>query len=165
MEKKYLFLVLILLYSFTTYQVQSQDKQDKEFDITPTRQSYAEKIYIQLNNTIFSTDETIWFKAIVTNTNHEPTQLSGILYVEFIDFDKRVLDKKLLKLENGIADSFFQLNETLPSGRYLIRAYTAWNKNFNNNFISKQYIDLYTPKKILETDQAIQNIVLTETAS
>lgn len=162
MKKGFVFFLCMVFYLFINHHVQSQEEN---LNIKPSKISYAEKVYLQLNNTIFTTDETVWFKTIVTDANHVPTKLSSIIHVELIDFDERVIDQKLLKLENGIADSFFQLNESFPTGRYLIRAYTEWNKNFHNDFISKRYIDLYAPKKILETDEPIRDIVLTETAS
>ena len=74
-----------------------------------TRTSYAEKIYLQLNNSVFTNEETIWFKAIVTDAKNVPTKLSGILHVELIDFDKEIVATKKLKLVNGIADNGFQL--------------------------------------------------------
>ncbi|WP_179021517.1 hypothetical protein [Winogradskyella forsetii] len=127
--------------------------------------SYVEKIYLQLSSTMVTSDELVWFKAIVTDVNHLPTQLSGILHVELIDFDERIVDQKLLKLENGIAESFFQLSSAMPSGRYLIRAYTEWNNNFNQDFISQQYIDVYAIGNVLKKDEAISNVTLTETES
>ncbi|MBP0902800.1 hypothetical protein ACFSKN_07250 [Mariniflexile gromovii] len=154
----------VLLFSFSllflNYQVQSQEKTL----VIDSKNAYAEKIYLQLSSTVFTTDNTIWFKAIVTDFAHLPTKISSVLHVELIDFDKRIIDKKLLKLEYGKADSFFDLNEELPPGRYMVRAYTQWNKNFDNQFISQTYIDIYTAKKVTESEEAIRNITLTETA-
>lgn len=160
--KKHFFSIIILFLLFGIHEIHSQEQGLK---IITSKESYAEKIYLQLSSTIFTSDKTVWFKAIVTDANHIPTKLSEVLHVEFIDFDDRILDKKLLKLENGIADSFFQLNETMLPGRYLIRAYTNWNQNFNQDFITKAYIDIYAPKQISEEDEAISNIILTETTS
>lgn len=156
-------LFCIILFSFffilVNHQVQSQEKAL----VIDSKNAYAEKIYLQLSSTVFTTDNTVWFKAIVTDFAQLPTKLSSVLHVELIDFDKRIIDKKLLKLENGIADGFFDLNEDLPPGRYMVRAYTQWNKNFDNEFISQTYIDIYAAKKVLENEEAITNITLTET--
>ncbi len=86
------------------------------------------------------------------------------MHVELIDFDERVIDHKLLKLEEGIANGSFQLSQTMSPGRYLIRAYTEWNKNFSSHFIGQHYITIYKPKKRLKEEEAIRNITLTETA-
>ncbi|MBP0902798.1 hypothetical protein ACFSKN_07240 [Mariniflexile gromovii] len=155
----------IALFSFfvlvTNPQVHSQENSLGKIG---SKSAYAEKIYLQLSSTVFTTDNTIWFKAIVTDFAHLPTKISSVLHVELIDFDKRIIDKKLLKLDYGKADSFFDLNEELPPGRYMVRAYTQWNKNFDSAFISQTYIDIYAAKKVSENEEAIRNITLTETA-
>lgn len=83
--------------------------QSKVTDVNSkiSRSSYAEKIYLQLSNTVFTTTEIIWFKAIVTNTLNQPSKISGVLYVELIDFDENIIDTKTLKLENGLSEGFF----------------------------------------------------------
>lgn len=137
--------------------------QERVIDIKTSQFSYAEKIYLQLSSTIFISDDVVWFKAIVTDVNHLSTDLSGILYVELIDFEERIIDQKVLKLKDGIASSSFQLNQQMLPGRYLIRAYTEWNKNFNEDFIYNQYIDIYASNEIVKKDEVITDITLTET--
>ncbi|WP_136482549.1 hypothetical protein [Cognatitamlana onchidii] len=127
-----------------------------------SKSSYAEKIYLQLSNTMFTTGETIWFKAIVTNSLNKPSSISGVLYVDLIDFDKNILETKTLKLENGLSDGFFKLSNTLASGRYLVRAYTTWNRNFGQDFIYEQYIDILDLETINNRD-VIRKITITET--
>ncbi|MDO7172215.1 hypothetical protein [Mariniflexile sp. AS56] len=159
MKNYYYILLFSFFLVFINYQVQSQEKTT----VIDSKNTYAEKIYLQLSSTIFTTDNTIWFKAIVADFAHLPTKISSVLHVELIDFDKRIIDKKLLKLEYGRAASFFDLDEELPPGRYMVRAYTQWNKNFDNAFISQTYIDIYAAKKVSESEEAIRNITLTET--
>ena len=155
----FLFTFFLLLFN------QQISAQKRDVSSIGSRNAYAEKIYLQLSGSVFTTKNTIWYKAIVTDLAHLPTKLSAILYVELIDFDKKIIDKKKLKIENGSANGFFELNENLPSGRYLVRAYTEWNKNFENEFILQKYIDIINPKKAVEKEEAIRNITLTETAS
>ncbi|MBC3758424.1 hypothetical protein H7U19_08420 [Hyunsoonleella sp. SJ7] len=124
-----------------------------------TKNTFAEKIYLQLNNSVFTNNETIWFKAIVTDAKNAPTNLSGILHVELIDFDKDIVATKKLKLVNGMADNGFKLEQAYTPGRYLIRAYTAWNKNFGEDFMFKQYVNL-VPANGNQRPSPIQNITL-----
>ncbi|MBC3758422.1 hypothetical protein H7U19_08410 [Hyunsoonleella sp. SJ7] len=152
--------VSILLFFCCLASVHSQTKDTLNLKKT-TRNAFAEKIYLQLSNTVFTTGETIWYKAIVTNTINQPTRLSGVLYVEIIDFDENIIDTKTLKLENGLSDGFFDLSDVLPSGRYLIRAYTQWNRNFGQAFVFKTYIDVFALDTINKGD-IITNITLTE---
>ena len=124
--------------------------------------SFAEKIYLQLDSKVYTTDKTIWFKSIVTNAvDHAPTALSGVLYVELIGPDEKLIEKKLIKLENGIGDGFFDLNQSYSEGVYLIRAYTEWDKNFGEDFFFKEYIQVFAPSEKKKTEP-ISKVVLTE---
>ena len=123
--------------------------------------SVAEKIYLQFNSKVFTTDETIWFKSTVVNaTDHTPTFFSGVLNVELIGPDKRIVERKLLKLRRGIGSGHFDLRENLPEGSYQIRAYTEWSKNFGEDFFFKEYIKIFASKKT--ENKTIRKIAITE---
>jgi hypothetical protein len=159
---KLLYIFFLFLISLCSRQGHAQIDNLKPI----SKASYAEKIYLQLSSTVCSLDEELWFKAIVTNSiNHTPSSLSGILYVELIDFDERVVEKKTVKIEKGIGHSFFQFQDTYAPGRYLIRAYTEWNKNFDQDFIFSEYTHLYDAKTQDESLQPIKEVALTETGS
>jgi len=121
-----------------------------------------EKIYLQLDGKVYTTDKTIWFKAIVTAaSDHTLSKLSGVLHVELIDPDERIREKKLIKLEDGIGTGYFDLNKDYPDGSYLLRAYTEWNKNFGSDFFFKEYIQVFAPSMKAKEDP-ISNIMLLE---
>ncbi|MCR9226800.1 MAG: hypothetical protein NXH90_05235 [Flavobacteriaceae bacterium] len=122
----------------------------------------AEKIYLQLSGTGFNTSETIWIKAIVTDVvNHMPTTKSGVLHVELIDpLDNRIVDENLLKISGGVTNGFFQLHSGYREGRYIIRAYTEWNKNFDSDFISSIPINIYQLQKKDSKLDPIKDVVL-----
>lgn len=124
--------------------------------------AYAEKIYLQLDSKVYTTDRTIWYKCIVTSAiDHAPYTLSGVLYVELIAPDEDIVDKKTIKIENGIGEGFFELSERYIEGPYLIRAYTEWNKNFEEDFFFKEYIQVYTPSSKVKKEP-ISNVTLFE---
>ncbi|HKI88099.1 MAG TPA: hypothetical protein VKA38_03665, partial [Draconibacterium sp.] len=79
--------------------------------------------------------------------------------MELIAPDETVVEKKLIKLENGIGQGFFNLDKTLNEGLYLIRAYTQWDKNFGTDFIFKAYIQVFTAQK-KESIPPIDNVTL-----
>ncbi len=146
----YQIILAILLFIFTSNPLHSQTLNA---DAT-----LAEKIYLQLDATIYTTD----LKSIVANaTDHTPTTLSGVLYVELIGPDEKIVEKKLIKIENGIGNSFFELDQEYTEGLYLIRAYTEWNKNFGTDFFFKQYIRVFAISSKEEADP-IRNVTLVE---
>lgn len=118
-----------------------------------SKTTIAEKIYLQLDSDIYSVNETIWFKAVVsTAVQNEPSHISGVLYVELINQEEEVLERKLIRLDKGIGDGFFDLGTTFTEGTYLVRAYTEWNKNFDSDFIFERYIRIFNSsnKKALD---------------
>lgn len=124
--------------------------------------SWAEKIYLQLDSKVYTTDKTIWFKAIVTDAmDHAPTKVSAVLHVDLIDPNEQIVEKKLIRIENGMGNGFFQLSQNYTEGHYLIRAYTEWNRNFDSDFFFKEYIQVYATSSNMEVNP-IQNITLVE---
>ena len=165
MTKKFICLALIvnLLCLSSVYKVYSQDPLDNDTSISTIN---AEKIYIQLSGTSFNTSETIWFKAIVTDAlNHLPATKSGVLHVELIDpLENQIVDENLLKISGGVSHGFFQLHSRYREGKYIIRAYTEWNKNFGSDFSGRQRLakidppPLRFPKRYIS--QIIKNVVV-----
>ena len=128
----------------------------------PSNAIDAEKVYLQLTGKAFNTSETIWFKAVVADAyDISLSTISGVLHVELIEpIDKRIIDSKILKLENGITEGFFQLHGNYPEGKYLIRAYTEWNKNFGNDFMFSTYVDIFHFKRPEDKIDPIQDIAV-----
>jgi hypothetical protein len=134
----------------------SQNNQKYSFRYEP------EKIYLQLDGKVYTTDKTIWFKAIVTNaSDHTLTKLSGVLYVELIGLDEKIIEKKIIKLENGVGTGFFDLNQNYTDGTYLIRAYTEWDRNFGTDFFFNEYIQVFASTVKVKTEP-INNVTLVE---
>ncbi|WP_299121056.1 hypothetical protein [uncultured Winogradskyella sp.] len=154
------FLRLIFTLLFAT-SLSAQQIIDNVTKPSLSKHSLAEKIYLQIDNTIYKTGEKVWFKAIVSKSyDNSLSDISGILHVELIDSNKIIVDSKLLKLKDGIASSNFDLEKSFTSGKYLIRAYTRWNRNFDDDFIFTQSIDVINLKKKVEQKTPIINITV-----
>ncbi|WP_373397671.1 hypothetical protein V8V91_24530 [Algoriphagus halophilus] len=127
--------------------------------------SLAEKIFLTTDRSIYLNNQTLWVNAIVTKaSDHSPSQLSGVLYIELIDFNEIILERKTIKLENGLGQAFFDLYQSYLPGRYLLRAYTKWNENFGADFISEKYVDIYASQEIGNNDP-IYDLTLVEEES
>lgn len=159
--KKYLCVTLFHVF-FLSYVTQAQEKHKSEI---VSKSAYAEKLYIQLSNSTFNTDNTVWFKCITTDITHLPTPLSDIIHVELIDFNENIIASKLLKNVEGITSGSFYLDKTLLTGKYLIRAYTEWNKNFDTDFITQKYIDVQSSKNTSNDKKIIESITISEQKS
>jgi hypothetical protein len=150
------FFATVSLFAIVSSPVRSQNHNAYSYGPEP------EKIYLQLDGNIYTTDKTIWFKAIVTRAgDHTLTRLSGVLYVELISPEEKIIDRKLIKLDNGTGEGFFDLNQSYSEGLYLIRAYTEWDRNFGPDFFFKENIQVFAPSAKAKTDP-ISNIRLVE---
>lgn len=152
---------LLLLLGFTSLKVEAQIINN----ITKpslTIHSLAEKIYLQLDNTIYQTGETIWFKTVVSRSyDNSLSDISEVLHVELIDFNETLVEKKILKLKGGIASGSFELQKGYKSGKYLIRAYTHWNRNFEEDFMFTQSIDVLNLDENKKLKNPIINVAVT----
>jgi hypothetical protein len=134
------FILTILLCGTLNFFTYSQEKYNDYNGPAP------EKIYLQLDGKVYTTDKTVWFKSIVAAAgDHYLSELSRVLYVELIGPDGKIKDKKIVKLEKGIGTGHFDLNPDYTEGNYLVRAYTNWARNFGSDFFFDEYIQVFSP--------------------
>jgi hypothetical protein len=96
-----------------------------------------EKAYVHTDRQQYVAGEQIWFKAYVT-LNEKLTILSKVLYIELIDNNGKLVEKKMMKLVNGVADGSIETKKTLETENYSIRAYTLWMLNFPEFIVEKK---------------------------
>jgi TonB-dependent SusC/RagA subfamily outer membrane receptor len=99
-----------------------------------------EKVYLHTDKPYYTAGENIWFKSYaVLGSPETPDTLSVPLYVELIDSQtEKVIDQRVLRLENGFASGDFRLADTLRTGFYQLRAYTNWMRNFGESAFFKK---------------------------
>ncbi|MFP4844229.1 hypothetical protein [Winogradskyella sp. PE311] len=126
--------------------------------------SLAEKIYLQLDNDVYTTNKTIWFKAVIANAvAHETLLSSGVLYVDLISAEEKVIESKIIKISEGIGRGYFDLNTGFKEGLYQIRAYTEWNRNFEADFVFKKYIQIFSAEEPKNSNVILENLRLIDT--
>jgi len=104
-----------------------------------------EKVYLHFDNSIYYQGDDIWFNCyLVTSGQHEASTLSKTLYVELLNPGGEVINKQILKVENGKCHGSFNLNK-LPfySGFYEVRAYTKYMLNFGEDVIFSRTFAVY----------------------
>ena len=91
-----------------------------------------EKVYIHMDNTCYFQGDTIWFAAYTRKTSTDtPSDVSGVLYVELLNQDGYLVERKLIEMKEGRGNGFFALNNEIQySGFYELRAYTRWQLNW-----------------------------------
>lgn len=96
-----------------------------------------EKAYLHLDKPYYTAGETIWLKAYLIEAATNILDTASIpLNIELIDNQLgMVINKKILKLEGGVAAGDFDLPDSLHSGYYSLRAYTNWMRNFDEKLM------------------------------
>lgn len=105
-----------------------------------------EKVYLHFDKDFYASGETIWFKAYVMIQN-QPSLTASNLYVELLDKDGTVVMKKRLPVAGAAAAGDFELPETLKTGQYQVRAYTAWMLNYDPEFLFYKNIEIFDPAR------------------
>lgn len=100
-----------------------------------TEEYPQEKIYIHTDRPYYLAGETIWLKAYTTaGTTQQLSTISNTVYVELLNSDNSIIEKFMLRAENGLGNGELELPGNLESGTYLLRAYTNWMRNFDEKF-------------------------------
>lgn len=103
------------------------------------KQVLKEKLYLHVNKDFFLTGEILWFKVYnVEGASHVPLDLSKVAYIELLDSKRAPVLQTKVTLKNGQGSGAIYLPASIVNGNYLIRAYTAWMKNFDaDSFFEK----------------------------
>lgn len=102
-----------------------------------------QKVYLHLDKSSYSAGQTIWFKAyIFDGTDNKPYEDSTNVYVDLIGSDGKTLARRILLAGDGWANGDILLGSDIPEGNYILRGYTGWMRNFDEElfFIRELYI-------------------------
>ena len=156
MRNKLILLILLLSGLFPDSPIQAMDQSTKKvLAYTSLIKRFLktlpqERVYIHMDNNGYYQNDQIWFKAYLVNTGLDTiADLSRTLYVELLSPGGIILDKRVLKGENGQCHGDFKLNQ-LPfySGFYEIRAYTKYMLSYGDDIIYRRIFPVFdAPKK------------------
>ncbi|MFD3000587.1 hypothetical protein ACFS7Z_09465 [Pontibacter toksunensis] len=106
----------------------------QQFDAYRSK-ALQEKLYLHLDRRFYACGETMWFKAYNTDgVLHKPLDVSKVVYVEVLDETQKPVLQGKIALKDGTGNGSFVLPVSLASGKYKVRAYTNWMKNFGPEF-------------------------------
>ena len=147
--------VTFVFISFISAQVLAQQKSVPSAD-DKTFKLFFEKTYLQTDRNYYSSGEDIWFSAYLVNGKSTSlTNTSNNLYVELIDPNANLIERKLIRLDVGLGNGDFKLKDTLQSGWYNIRAYTNWMHNFGDDFVFQKKV--YVTNAVSDKDVKVVN--------
>ncbi|MBA9078161.1 MULTISPECIES: hypothetical protein [Rufibacter] len=94
------------------------------------KSNLQEKVFVHTDKNFYLAGETIWFKVYnVEGMAHTSLILSKVAYVEILDKDNSPVLQVKVALTDGSGQGYLILPYSLPSGHFVLRAYTHWMKN------------------------------------
>jgi hypothetical protein len=113
-----------------------------------------EKIFVHTDKEFYLAGEIMWFRLFyLEGSTHKPLDLSKVAYVELIGKDNKAAMQAKIPLKPGSGEGSFFLPASIPTGTYLLRAYTNWMKNFGPDYFFQKNVRIVNT---LKTNQ--QNI-------
>ncbi|MFI1744676.1 TonB-dependent receptor [Thalassobellus sediminis] len=105
-----------------------------------------EKTYLHTDRNYYNIGESLWYKVYsVYAYNNLLFNNSNVLYVELISPDSKIIARNKINIEQGLGHGDFKLTDSTgvkKAGIYQLRAYTNWNRNFDNDFVFKKEIEI-----------------------
>lgn len=137
MKKNLLFLAAALVGAMQLY-AQSPDQLLTNWSAN----SPIEKIHLHFDRDNYIAGETAWFKAYLAS-DYQPDTISTSLYAELLNDSGRVINRCVVPVLLGTAYGSIAFPETLMTGAYIIRAYTATMLNQDPEFVYKRNLFIY----------------------
>ena len=151
----------IVMLSFLFLNLAPQEQDNFISEITKKFQRFSrvvprEKVYVQLNKTIFKPNELLWFKAyIVESLQHKPSDISKDINIKLIDETGQVVFKDRYSIKNGFAQGTVKLSKSMKEGIYTVVGYSNWMQNGSEQDVFHQQITLVNsilPKFFMNVD-------------
>ena len=110
-----------------------------------------ERAYVHTDKDCYIAGEDILLKFYVINTDFQPSALSKVGYIEICDTEKPQIQLKVA-LEKGHGTGKIKIPADIPTGVYLLSAYTRYMRNEGDNvFFKKQIAIVNAEQKISDS--------------
>jgi len=107
-----------------------------------------EKLFVHTDKTAYTAGELMWFKVYnVDGATHQPIDLSKVVYIEVLDKAQNPVLQAKVAMKDGIGSGSVFLPVSLTTGNFILRAYTAWMKNFSPDYYYYKKLSIINPLK------------------
>jgi len=99
----------------------------------PDSLKIIEKVYLHTDRNYYYPADDIWFKAYLIDANDRSlSDNSNNLHIELISPASKIIESRIVRLEEGLGKGDFHLPQKINAGTYRIRAYTNYMRNFGD---------------------------------
>ncbi|CAG5070097.1 hypothetical protein DYBT9623_02837 [Dyadobacter sp. CECT 9623] len=123
-----------------------------------SERAVQEKMYVHLDRPFYLVGETLWFKAYLLNgATHRFLDLSKVGYLEVLDIENNPVVQTKFSMNTGQGNGSVQLPATIVSGKYKVRCYTNWMKNFGVDQFFESDFTVVNPFIRFEPDRLVKD--------
>lgn len=107
-----------------------------------------EKAYLHTDRDAYLPGETIWLKSyLFYGESRGVDSTSGAVFVDLISPNgRRILLDTRLRQTGGFGEGYLTLPDSMATGRYTLRAYTTWMRNFSEEWFFRKTVDVISTK-------------------
>jgi len=133
-------LVIILILNFGLHG-KAQIIRDQFPD--PDSLNIIEKVYLHTDRNYYYPADDIWFKAyLIDASDRSLSDNSNNLHIELISPASKIIDSRIVRIEEGLGKGDFHLPQKINAGTYRIRAYTNYMRNFGEQLFFQKEITI-----------------------
>lgn len=111
--------------------------------------AFQEKVFVHTDKNYYQAGEIIWFKVYNTDAfDNKPATLSKIAYVEILDSSNVPVFQAKVGLDVSTGQGSFYIPPNTVSGNFILRAYTAWMKNFDPSYFFEKKITIVNIRRL-----------------
>ena len=133
----------------------TQDTTSVQDDIIGKLHKYCERLpreelFVHTDRSAYVAGELLWFNIyLVDRLTNRPSLNSRIAYFELLNSENWPVVQRRVKIHSGSGPGQIILPDTLSTGKYTIRAYTGWMKNFMPDNCFMRDVQIYNAFKPL----------------
>jgi len=117
----------------------------------PDSLKIIEKVYLHTDRNYYYPADDIWFKAYLIDANDRSlSDNSNNLHIELISPASKIIESRIVRLEEGLGKGDFHLPQKINAGTYRIRAYTNYMRNFGDQLFFQKEITIISPLDSIE---------------
>jgi hypothetical protein len=122
-----------------------------------TDRALQEKLYVHLDRPFYLVGETMWFKAYLLNgATHRFLDMSKVTYLEILDMENNAVAQTKFSMSDGKGNGSLMIPSAIISGKYKVRCYTNWMKNFSADQYFETAISIVNPFIRFEPDRTVK---------
>ena len=136
MSKCFRYLSVVLFFSLDVLLIQGQASDQGLRNITDRFSAFCksvpyEEIYMHTDREIYISGEYLWLSIYLFDRQSSSlSSASSYVYIELLNPVNQPVSQLKIHLDNGAGGGGFTLPDSLRTGKYTLRAYSRWMKNF-----------------------------------